>query len=95
MPTAIGSIVGALFVIYNTLPLLGVNVPVLTPEHTGGASALIVFLVGLFTKHPGTPPTGSIQAVDKAAAEYENKTGQTYVPPMAAKASSPITNPTK
>ena len=70
MPVAVGVALGAIFTIWNTLPAFGVHVNPLPTDSSAGIASLVAFVVGLFTKHPATPPTGSAEAVQKAQAEF-------------------------
>lgn len=75
MPTGIGALIGALIVVYNFLPQIGIHVPTLPTDASAGVAALVAFIAGLFTHPPTTPAKGSLEAVSKAQAEYEKRTG--------------------
>lgn len=85
MGTAAGSVIGALLVIWNALPIFGVHVNPVPDSVNGAAVALIGFLVGMFTKPPAPKDPAKTAAAlaeaqvnhEKALAEYEKRTGVT------------------
>jgi hypothetical protein len=68
---AVGSIIGALLVIYNSLPAFGIHVTPVPTDAGSGIITLAGFLVGLFTKPPvPKDPAKTAAALAEAEANH-------------------------